>query len=302
MRQAIAMNVLSFTNAVAFAERVGPVIDRHPAQASVLATFLDQSIHGPGFETHWFLIQDGDRPVGAAMHTAMFGLFLTPLPETDGDLGMAALAETLQQAGLRPSGAMGPLDTATTFVQAWEQRTGATSRRTDASRLYEIDSPPQRPAVSGSARLAGEADLDVATRWTREFDVEAGQPPADPERTVRRRLERGRLVFWEDGDQPVSMAGISRPISGVVRVGGVYTPKTHRRHGFGAAVTVAATQQGFDDGADRCVLYADLANPTSNGIYLKIGYRPVGDSALFTFDQDPAASRLPQSEHSRTPE
>jgi predicted GNAT family acetyltransferase len=70
----------------------------------------------------------------------------------------------------------------------------------------------------------------------------------------------------------------------VVRVGAVYTPKEYRRQGFGSAVTIAATRQGLDDGAQRCILYADLANPTSNGIYLRMGYRPVGDSARLSFE------------------
>ena len=32
-----------------------------------------------------------------------------------------------------------------------------------------------------------------------------------------------------------------------------------------------------------CVLYTDLANPTSNSIYQRIGYEPVGDSVHLEF-------------------
>lgn len=282
------MDALTFTDASAFAERVGPVIDRHPAAASLLATNLDQTIHGPGLETQWFLIQDDGQPVGAAMHTAIHGLFLTPVP--DADAGMFALAEALQQAGVAPSGVTGPVEAIGPFVDIWGRWTGAIHRVTTSTRLYEIRSPPEPPAVGGAARLATEADLVQAIAWAREFDVEAepGLTRADPELTVRRRLARGRLLFWETEDGPVSMAGVSRAIAGVARIGAVYTPKHLRRNGFGAAVTVAATRQGFDDGADRCVLYADLANPTSNGIYLAIGYRPVGDSATVAFEPGPS--------------
>jgi predicted GNAT family acetyltransferase len=31
------------------------------------------------------------------------------------------------------------------------------------------------------------------------------------------------------------------------------------------------------------VLYADLANPTSNAIYQAIGYRPVDDAVMISF-------------------
>jgi uncharacterized protein len=32
-----------------------------------------------------------------------------------------------------------------------------------------------------------------------------------------------------------------------------------------------------------CCLYTDLANPTSNAIYYRIGYRPVCDAAEYFF-------------------
>jgi predicted GNAT family acetyltransferase len=56
----------------------------------------------------------------------------------------------------------------------------------------------------------------------------------------------------------------------------VYTPAEHRARGYGSAVTAAATQDVLDDRAIP-VLFTDLANPTSNAIYQRLGYRPVGD-------------------------
>jgi RimJ/RimL family protein N-acetyltransferase len=279
--QALTMDVLTFTDAAAFAERVGPVIDRYPAFASVLASNLDQSVHGSGFDTNWYLIRDGGQPVGAAMHSEPFSLFITPLP--DADAGMPALAEAVEQAGTTPAGVNGPVAEVQAFVAAWRLRTGLQGRSTGTDRVYEIDAPPPLPDV-GAARLVTEADLALATTWMHEFNVEAlPHEVVDAEQIVRRRLARGRLLFWETEAGPVSMAGVSRPIAGFARVGAVYTPKPYRRNGFGAAITVAATRQGFADGAERCLLYADLANPTSNRLYLRIGYQPVGDSAKAAF-------------------
>jgi len=34
-------------------------------------------------------------------------------------------------------------------------------------------------------------------------------------------------------------------------------------------------------GFEFCVLYTDLANPTSNAIYARIGYRPVRDFLMY---------------------
>jgi predicted GNAT family acetyltransferase len=259
------------------------VIDRDPAYASVLATNLDQTLHGPGLATHWFLIQEDGREVGAAMLTEPFNLVVTPVP--DAEVGANALAEAVQRAGLTPPGANGPPAEVTAFVRAWQARTGAEARVTGTDRLYELRSPPQYATVPGAARRVGEPDLTLAMDWMQRFEAEAEHGPRaeNHELIVRRRLARGHLLLWHTGEGPVSMAGVSRPIAGVARIGAVFTPVAHRRRGFGSAVTVAAARQGFADGASACLLYADLANPVSNRIYQTIGFRPVGDSLCVTF-------------------
>jgi len=275
--------VLTFTDAAAFAALVGPVIDRYPAFSSVLASNLDQTRHDPGAGGHWYLLQDGGEPVAAAMRTPPYPLFVTPAP--DPPRAMAALAEAVARVSPALPGVNGPVAVSQAFADQWQRTTGRHPGRTLGERLYEITAPPGLVDVPGQARLATTADLAHAVAWATEFNREAlpHQAGIDAEPAVRRRLARGRLLFWEVEGRPVSMAGTSRVITGVSRVGAVYTPKENRRNGFGAAATVAATRQGFDDGAERCILYADLANPTSNGIYRALGYRPVGDGLLITF-------------------
>ncbi len=89
---------------------------------------------------------------------------------------------------------------------------------------------------------------------------------------ARTRVAQGGYLLWEDGE-PVSMAGF-RTAVGVGRVGPVWTPPDRRGKGYAAAVTRAATRAILDVGA-VAVLYTDLANPTSNGVYRRLGYRMV---------------------------
>ena len=63
----------------------------------------------------------------------------------------------------------------------------------------------------------------------------------------------------------------------------IFTPPDERRRGYGSALTAALTQQLLDGGRRFCFLFTDLANPTSNSIYPKIGYRPVADFKDFQF-------------------
>ena len=98
------------------------------------------------------------------------------------------------------------------------------------------------------------------------------------------RTGRGQYWLWLDaGGQPVSMAGHGLPAVGVVRVGPVYTPVEARRHGYGGGATHAASRAALAAG-HRVVLFTDLANPTSNALYPRLGYRPATDRATFVFD------------------
>jgi hypothetical protein len=71
------------------------------------------------------------------------------------------------------------------------------------------------------------------------------------------------------------MAARTRPTSHGEAVGFVYTPPSERRKGYGAAVVARLSQRILDDGKEFCTLFANAANPTSNGIYQRIGYRAI---------------------------
>ena len=73
------------------------------------------------------------------------------------------------------------------------------------------------------------------------------------------------------------------PSSGVSRIGPVFTPRSERGRGYGSAVTAAAADLARRGGVDEVVLFADLANQTSNGIYQRIGFEAVGDSVRIDF-------------------
>jgi FR47-like protein len=148
------------------------------------------------------------------------------------------------------------------------------SHRMD-QRLFRLDSLVPPTGVRGSARRAGEGDRLLLLDWYRAFAEEAEARSMDLERSVDRMLASGGAWIWIDGE-PVSLAVRRVPAEGSARVGPVYTPRAHRGHGYGSAVTAVATQDILDDGAIP-VLFTDLANPTSNGIYQRLGYCPVGD-------------------------
>lgn len=148
-------------------------------------------------------------------------------------------------------------------------------------RLYRLGRPrPPSPAPEGRARAATPADRALLVEWVRGFADATGQSKSSAEWLVDEGTERGALTLWESGGAPVALAGRSLMLAGTVRVTLVYTPPELRGRGYAAAVTDAAGRAAGESGAAEVVLFADLANPTSNGVYLRIGYEPVADRLL----------------------
>jgi predicted GNAT family acetyltransferase len=56
-----------------------------------------------------------------------------------------------------------------------------------------------------------------------------------------------------------------------------------RGHGYASAATAAVSQAALEAGLREVVLYTDLANPTSNAVYQRLGYLPVEDRVVLSF-------------------
>jgi hypothetical protein len=151
-------------------------------------------------------------------------------------------------------------------------------------RLYRIDRVVPPHGVQGGLRAARREDLDLAAVWGEGFARDAGVPFATRE-TVARWIEEESLHIWDVDGVPVSIAVAQGRTPNGVRVGYVYTPPRHRRHGFASGCVAALSQKLLDEGANFCVLYTDLSNVSSNALYQRVGYEPledVGDVVLST--------------------
>lgn len=254
---------------------------RSPMVHTVELTLLREDVPGdqdPLLLTVW----DDDELVGAAMQTPPLpmlcgGLSVAPLPEVAG-----AIAAEVAIPGVR-----GPRVTAEAFAQAWSAVTGAAAEVTDSERLYRLGTLNPPAGVPGGARLAGPADTPLLVHYRCEFAAEAFGHVPDRRRagdSVAATAQAGNAhLLWTAHGAPVSMAAVRAPAAGVSRIGPVYTPPEVRGRGYGAAVTAAACRWALAAGAAQVVLFADLANPTSNGVYQRLGFVPVGDSVSVDF-------------------
>ncbi|HEU5354667.1 MAG TPA: GNAT family N-acetyltransferase [Actinocrinis sp.] len=220
---------------------------------------------------------------GAFLQTPPHPLLLTDLPDV---AAVQSLVEVLRASGRPLAGVNAPQPVAEAVADAWRAATGAVAREGMRHRLYllgELTVPS--PAPAGAPRVAIAEDLDLLLAWFVDFSKEVGDPVINAQRAVVDRLDYGGLTLWEADGAPVSMAGITRLLEGGgIRIGPVYTPKSLRGRGYAAAATAAVCQSAFDRGAREVSLFTDLANPTSNALYQRLGFRPLGDRMVFHFE------------------
>lgn len=250
---------------------------RDPVRNTVPLTVL-RGLRGGVFRDDnlcgWFV--DGDEIAGAVLHTPPYPLLLGAVPIS----ALGSLVRELIAVDHAIPGISAPLDVADAFTRLWWRP--ETRRRSE--RLHRLTTLAPHTA-SGSSRTATARDLGHLVGWFRAFQDEAHvDRDSDPTPVVSARTNREELVYWDDEDgAPVSVAGFSQPIAGMSRIGPVYTPPEHRGHGYGSAVTHTATAAALAAGASEVLLFTDLSNPTSNSIYRKLGYVPVGDYASVSY-------------------
>ncbi len=242
------------------------------------------------YEEHrLWLVRDGGRPVAAGLRTPPYNLVLAR-PESDEAL--AALVEAV--AGEELPGVVGALPEVERFAALYSARTRSQARRRMGQGVYalgEVVLPPQPP---GAARKANVDDREAVLRMWIAFGEEAlhEDSPARERaaRTLDQRLSSPRLgvMLWEDAGEIVSLAGWGGETPNGIRIGPVYTPPELRGRGYATALTAELSGRLLDGGLFPggrrfCFLYTDLANPTSNAIYERIGYRRVCESAEIGF-------------------
>ena len=224
----------------------------------------------PSAPNLWCWAERESGVVAVAQHTPPFGAYVSP----GDDAALAALAELMHR--LRPDlrSVGGVRRSVDAFAAAWPGTAGAEQM---ATHLYACDADDLKtPGASGSLRLAAPGDTDLLRDWVDGFVADTGVP-APGRNDVEERIAAGRLWVWQVDEQPVSMAGTQVPVGGVARVSLVYTPPQQRSRGWAAACTAGVTALQHKRGL-TCMLYADAANPVSNGVYTRIGYHQVAEA------------------------
>ena len=229
-------------------------------------------------------VLDEDRAVGMAIMTHGRKLILSRFDVKTED-ATVPLVRYLRMNEVSLPGVVGPEEEARVFSDSWvDAVTGASSRLSMRMRAFEIREVADVPVSGGKMRLASMDDHALTARWTAEFTEQIGEPtnPESAAGAAERFIRAEQLYIWDHGG-PVSMAKTSRPTRNGISINGVYTPAEHRNTGYATSCVWSLTKKLLSDGWSFCSLFTDQLNPTSNSIYTKIGYSPVGDALTYDF-------------------
>jgi uncharacterized protein len=260
-------------------EAAAPHLASDPVRHNVILTLLHNRVAAPAPGRYW-VVKSGPKPVGVVFQSPLDNVAtVTPMPK----VAVVAAVDAIVEQGVHLPGVNGVASTAAHFAGQWTERTKSAAAQTQGNRIYEVARVVRPRAAPGTCRIADARDRDRLIEWFDEFheDAVGGRPSGETAALVDHRLGQEQLWVWDDG-RPVSMTGVSAPVAGVARVGPVYTPPSHRNHGYASAL-VAQVSEGVRGRGHRCILYTDLANPTSNSLYRALGYRAVDEALAYRF-------------------
>lgn len=157
-------------------------------------------------------------------------------------------------------------------------------------RLQNINEDIENP--KGRFAKAEMKHHKLITKWMYEAQIIFGFLERDDSKifteermkSAENKIKNEIAFIWlDENDTPVTMAMIVRGSNNTGVVGMVYTPDEYRNNGYATACVREVSRTILLRGNKYAALFTDLSNPTSNSIYMKIGYERICDFGEYKF-------------------
>ncbi len=165
------------------------------------------------------------------------------------------------------------------FVRLWAATHSIEPEVLREQGVYALERVKPRPPAQGSSRVATHEDAELLLDWMVAFGLEVlhdgrSRPHGGPSRSssTASAPKMGASCSGRTTARSSRVSGWGGPTPNGIRIGPVYTPPRLRGRGYASAVVAELSQTLLDRGRRFCFLFTDLANPTSNAIYERIGY------------------------------
>ena len=237
---------------------------------------------------NWFMATVSDSS-GVLITALMTPPHNIAIYATDNKIDVSAMDCLIKgMSDIQIPGVIAEKEQAEYFAKAYTAAKGLNYETAMDQRIYELTEVDPKVQQFGTLRLLEERDMHFFPFWAEAFyayvntNDESMPLPSDIE-VYKHRIDSKKIYVLELDGMPISMAGITREMQTVSGIAHVYTPPYFRGRGYASSCVAQLSQLILDKGFAKCVLYTDLANPTSNSIYMKMGYRAICDSLMLKF-------------------
>ena len=278
------VEVTAFENGHNFLQAAGLLLENEAEYSLMLGLCQSQlrsETAGVKYQCH--LVQQAGTVLGAAVLTEK-SLILTRMPEPV----LLQLARNLEAQKIVLPAAVGPAQSADSFARIWSQLALQQRKLGMSQKIYQLTAVKWPPPVPGRFGLATDKNVATLATWLVDYTNEAlPHEPLSKNQALtfaERKVKNQEVFLWLGfDDRPMAMCLSGRPTDNGVSISGVFTPKEFRRQGAASAVVAHTSATQLAKGKSFCVLYTDVANPTSNRIYAQIGYTEIATSKQYLF-------------------
>ena len=183
-------------------------------------------------------------------------------------------------------GVVGPKETVELFAKNWCKEKQSEIVHRMAQGVYELKKVKRPKSLEGNLVKYEPKYREVLERFIKGFMKEVF-PYEDRSNEIQevcaRHAKNETAHFLEVEGRVLAMAVNNRESKNAATISLVYTPPESRGKGYGSAVTALLSEKMLKQGKEKCNLFTDLSNPTSNSIYQKIGYQKIGESLHVRF-------------------
>jgi len=266
------MQLVSFDTAPAFDKAAREWLAENERENSVILSTLERAVRRGTPARGWLVA----GPEG--LDLALWQIQPHFLQVSGGNARAAHFAAETIDTGL--AGVVGPGAVADAFAESWGLRHGLRLVLHMEMTYHTLDRLERVALPDGRIRQATLDDLDrlipLAAGATHDMNLPASeQLPEEVEKSVRQQIVEGHQFVWEVGSSIAAIASYADGLDGRgARLRGIYTPPEVRRQGYGTAITSALTELLLENGQAWVSLFADNKNPTSTGIYRRLGFKP----------------------------
>ena len=240
-----------------------------------ISILTDSGAYGAG---DWLMCTVADwrgKIILVALCVKPFNLLIYETENNRNNSSVKLLVRELKRENYDPPGVFAVTELARRFAKLFYGDIDNMSKMSMV--LMRLDELAPYNKASGYFRLLSDEDLVFTPYWEQAFCTDCGIPAFTLEENkerIRTRVGKDSHFIWEDG-LPVAQAVYGRSTPNGAVINWVYTPPLYRGRGYATSVVAEVSQSLFDRGKRFCCLFADADNPTSRGVYRKLGYYDV---------------------------